>query len=160
MTKIGDERIARGLCSNCGKEAAPWRLCGQCRFAEKIRRVLRKAKKHGLVKRTQKGRDVKWSLTDKDWSGVGFREAQEGDKRLEPRLGGIPVDIEDELVGILVASGVPMNEKELVEAWGRLRVRRGRESAAKDLAYVIEARRNQAAKISRRAERHSRMSAP
>ena len=153
---IRQERLAKGLCPDCGAEAAPYRLCDRCRFKGLLGRILRKGATHGSLTAEKRGRTYFYGLGDPSLD-FEYREAQPGDKRLRPRVGGIPVDVEHELIEILRRNGKPMQIDKIYEAWGRLRLRRGRESAASDLANIIVGRQKQEAKLARRAERHRKM---
>ena len=124
---LRQERIAKGLCPNCGSEAAPYYLCGRCRFRELIGRFLRKAAKAGVVKREQRGRQSYWSRLDRaKFDDVDYREAtREDDKRLRPRVKGVPVDVEAEIMSIFTRAGKPLTVEEIYAAWGHMRLRSG-----------------------------------
>ena len=94
-------------------------------------------------------------MMSKDWSNFEYREAQPGDKRLRPRLGNIPVDVQRELVALLLRNGQPMHIDEIYAAWGKLRLRSVRDSAAADLLHIVAA----TTKRERRAERNRNVEA-
>lgn len=149
---LASERLAKGLCPRCGKEAAPYRLCQDHRFEGTIARFLRAAQKAGYLERTAPPsgpRNRVWvratekarSDKDKNWLDVTFRSAEQGDKRLRPRLGRVPVDVEREIIGILMAFGRPATIEEIVAAWGNLREERKTASLAGDMVALISAQR-------------------
>lgn len=151
---IRQERAAKGLCPNCGKEAAPYYLCAECRFKAKIIRVMNRVEKAGALRKERRGRDTMWSmaywgndrLTKEDVDGIIEKmrwhpDPKEGDGRLRPRLGKIPVDVEKELFALMTEMARPATIEEIVAAWGRLREKRRTSSAAGDLARIIEAQR-------------------
>lgn len=152
---IREDRLAKGLCPQCGAEAAPYRLCGQCRFRGLIYRLLRKGEKAGEIASRKQGREKRvWKVDhNKKWTFSYNEVTDESDGRLRPKLRGIPVDVERQLIKIFETAGKPLTLDEIMTAWGTLRLRAGRTSAAMDLAYIVEAKRKRAAKMARRAER-------
>lgn len=147
------DRIAKGLCPTCGKEAAPYYLCSRCRFYGKIGRVLRRAGKAGAFTRTvDKKGVVRWGIgSEAAFDAMTWRpDPKEGDGRLRPRLGRVPVDVEGELVALLTSMGKPATIDEIVAAWGQLRERR-RVSIANDMATIIAAQRKREARARKRA---------
>lgn len=150
---VQKERVAKGLCPRCGKEAAPYYLCARCRRADKFRRVLNSGAKHGAVTKKRSDEDRRthlWSLADRDvdWS---YNEAREDDRRCLPRLRNVPIDVEAELIEILREEGKSMREDEIMAAWGKLRLRNGKGSIARQLAYLIEAEQKRRARAAARA---------
>jgi hypothetical protein len=144
MSVLTKNRLAKGLCPHCGAEAAPYRECETHRFQRLIGRILRRMEARGFAQRAREGHADVWSRVP----GAGplpegiYREAQEGDKRLQPRLHHIPVDIEQELRALFAKmDGGPIAEEEILEAWQRLRLRTGRVSVAHDLVALILAQR-------------------
>lgn len=163
MTTLQERRIAKGLCPNCGNEAAPYRLCPDCRARASLGRMLRRGEKFGVFKSHRQGREKAWSapqiksnqsaaeiMKSRPMPVWGEGKAAE-DGRLQPRLGNIPVDVEAELIAIFERIGEPLTEEEIWSAWGKLRVRRGRASAAGDLAALVKAERRRARKNRKRA---------
>lgn len=146
---VRENRISNGLCPNCGAEAAPFYLCPDCRRRASLNRMMRRGEDVSVFSSTKIGRERHWTLGSEEardvlktkpmplW-GEGM-SAEDG--RLRPRLGRIPVDIEREVFGILLRLGEPATEQEIIQAWGRMRVRRGRASAAGDLVALIKAER-------------------
>jgi hypothetical protein len=112
-------------------------------------------KKGVLRTEGDKPRDKRWFLTpdskEKMASTRWYPDPKEGDKRLEPRLGGKIVDVCNTLVGLLRDMGHPATEEELIAAWGRLREKRRTASLAGDMAAIIEAKRRQDRKAAKRA---------
>lgn len=113
-----------------------------------------KAGKIKIERGTGRGRPRLYSLDDPnaDWD---FQLAFEGpkgwdDKRLRPRLGKVPVDVEKELSGIFVALGRPAAIEEVIAAWGQLRERRKHESTAGDMAALIAAKRKREIRAAKR----------
>lgn len=149
---VREERLAKGQCPNCGEDAAPYYLCGRCRLGAKLGRVLRKAHAAGTVSKHPvegDGRQVAWMKTDKLATlGVlyegGRGDPKPGDKRLEPRLRGVPVDVEKELVNMLRGAERPVTEAEIYRAWGALRTNRKSNSPAQAMAAIIKAERKRA----------------
>ncbi len=166
---IRQDRINKGLCPDCGKDAAPYLLCGSCRLKAKIGRILRRMARSGAVTRAQSGRTATWAMTyhadssimtkeraEKILNEIGWRpDPVEGDKRLRPRLGKIPVDVEKELYDLMVRMARPATIEEIMEAWGRLREKRRTESAAGDLARIIDAKRRRDEKNAKRARSYA-----
>lgn len=150
-TKTQQERILRGQCPNCGEEAAPYYLCHKCRFRGKIVRVLNRGRNVGGFVAKRDGRSLLWSLGDESkLDTIKYRpDAKDGDKRLEPRLRGIRVDVESTLIEVIRYAKRPCTLEEILSAWGRLRSRRESPLAA-DLACIIAAED----KRKRKAERN------
>jgi hypothetical protein len=162
------ERLRKGLCPRCGKEAAPYRLCRDHRLMDMLARCMRAGAQAGhvtAVRSTGRGRSILWGLSDKgkaaaaapnrDNSSWNFRAAFEGragweDKRYRPRLGGVPADIEREISNILIAFGRPATIDEIVAAWGKLRETRMHKSVAGDLVALIAAERKRNARNAKR----------
>lgn len=157
------ERIARGQCPNCGKEAAPYYLCHDCRLKGKIVRVLNRGASVGGFRKERRGRESWWSMGDgAKLDTLTFRpDPKPGDGRLAPRLRGIRVDVEATIVAIMQQLGRPVTLDEILAGWGRLRERRTAPLAS-DLACIIAAadkRKRKSAKLVARdagiAERQS-----
>lgn len=117
------ERINKGLCPNCGKIAAPYYLCGECRFGAKLGRILNRATKGGGLSTTKRDGKTYYSLVSTEkFDAVGWRaDPKDSDGRLRPRLRKVPVDVEATLVAILRDAGKPCSIDEIHEAWGKLR---------------------------------------
>ena len=160
MSDLRQDRINRGLCPQCGKEAAPYYLCPDCRQLRSLGGMLNRMNKHDVVRKSKKGRFNLWftgARTLEDAGGMKNRSYplwNEGkgadDKRLRPRIGKIPVDVERELLEMLSRFDRPVSEDEIVQAWGRMRVRRGRASAAGDLVALIKAERRRVRRCEKR----------
>lgn len=170
MTRdIRQDRVNKGLCPDCGKEAAPYRLCHSCRMKGVIRRCLRSGVKAGAITASKDDRDkrkVLWNLTDRNanWEFRSAYDANEvtgkswgdGDGRTRPRLARVAVDVERELVDILRRIGRPATEYEIVAAWGQLRQERKHGTAAADMAVIIKAQDKRNRKAARRLELEAR----
>ena len=145
------ERIARGQCPNCGKEAAPFYLCYHCRSLGKVRRVLNRAHKAGGVTRERRKDGVYWTMKDAaKWDTVAWRgDPKDGDGRLAPRLNGKRVNIEQTIINIMRHIGRPVTIEELTIAWGKLRAKRDA-PLANDLARLIAAEDRRKAKAAKR----------
>lgn len=155
------ERIARGQCPNCGKEAAPYYLCYDCRFKNKIVRILNRAESVGSFKSEKRGRDKYWSLgpDPRAMDRLVWRpDPKAGDGRLAPRLRGIRVDVEATLINVIKYIGRPCTLDEILVAWGRLRERRDAPLSA-DLARIIAADDKRKRKARKRAELDARQRA-
>ena len=148
-TKRQQERINKGLCPRCGKEAAPYYLCDDCRRSASLGRVLNQLEKRDRVRSMKDGGKRLWysgpNVNDDTGIGVVYPVWGEGkaekDKRLRPKLGGIPVDVEQALIEIFRADERGLTEEEIYMAWGKLRLRARRDSAAADMRAIIMAER-------------------
>ena len=153
MSDLQQERINNGKCPSCGEEAAPYYLCSKCRHLQSMGRLLNRGERVDVFSSEKRGRAKYWSLgKSRDNRPIteimgsrplplwGEGKARK-DRRLRPRLGGVPIEVERELLAILLRLGQPATEDELIRAWGKLRVRYGRASAAGDLAQLIKAER-------------------
>jgi DNA-binding MarR family transcriptional regulator len=155
------ERAAKGLCPECGAEAAPYYLCGTCRMARKLGAILRAGVRDGLVetvpddghdrRKRYRLRPEARGLSEREinerWR---YRETDPGDRRNLPRLRGVPVDVERELANMLASSGRGLTIEEIREAWVRLRPRKGR-PAATAMAAMIRAEDKRARRRARNA---------
>jgi hypothetical protein len=79
-------------------------------------------------------------------------EGREDDKRVQPRLRGMRVDVEQTIIALLTEMGHPATIEEIQAAWGRLRGERKHGSLAADLKVVIDAKRRRAERIQRQAK--------
>ena len=156
---IQQERVAKGQCPNDGKEAAPYRLCWDCRQTLRLTRALKRSEKYGVVKSEKRLDGTYWSLGPK----ANDPEAQaqvrkwdqpfippEDDKRYRPRLQGVAVDIGATFIAIMECIGRPATETELSQAWGKLRDRRT-SPLPTDLARLIKADEKRQRKFAKRA---------
>lgn len=150
--KLHRDRISRGLCPNCGGEAAPYYLCWKCRAVAKIGRILRRAEKAGGVNADRSARKTLWRMKSADaWDTIAWRaDPKAGDGRLKPRMRGIPVDVENTLRQILVDADRGLTEADVFAAWGKLRAKREAPLHA-DMSRIIAAQRKREAKMARRA---------
>jgi hypothetical protein len=138
-------RLDRGMCPSCGLEAAPYYLCIACRRLSSMTRTLNKMAQAGVLERGRKGRSSVWSvrdaerLSDMDIRGSLLFGIEGEDKRLRPRLGRRPVDLDDTLRSIFEQAGKPLSMEDIYFAWGRLRSQRKTGSLAGDMAAIIKA---------------------
>lgn len=152
---IRRERISQGLCPNCGKESAPFHLCQDCRFGNKITAILRRGEKVGGFKSERKGRDTYWSIgaNQRALDTIKWRaDPKPGDKRLLPRIGRIPMQIEDTIIAALMSLDRPATIEEIRCAWVKLKANRGGGSLSSHVLQIIEAARRRGEKNARRAE--------
>jgi hypothetical protein len=144
MSVLTQARLAKGLCPLCGMDAAPYRLCARHRQIGLIRRVANRLHTRGYLQKEKKGRE-NWYHKESHAPALEesvYKEAGPGDGRLKPRLNHVPIDIEQELKALFVKmAGTPITEEEIIGAWQRLRLRKGRISVAHDMATLILAHR-------------------
>lgn len=158
MSNINNIRIRKGLCPKCGEEAAPYYYCDRCRLRQKVSRLLNKGAKSGCLSKAQFDGDKRqnvWKLIDKSKiDEFSYNEVMPGDKRLQPRRNGIPIEdeeIENALIRAIGTSESGIKVEELNEAWGKMRLRKGRSSAADDLVRIVIAARKRKARLAKRA---------
>lgn len=150
------DRVAHGLCPQCGKEAAPYRLCWNCRTQGRVRRALKKAVRYGAVRTDGKRY---WSGDKADDPAVRAQLRKwdtpfvlpESDGRGKPRVRGIRVDVEATLYKVIEFIGRPCTIEEIMAAWGRLRDKRTNPLPV-DLGRIITAEDKRARKAARRRE--------
>lgn len=144
---LAQDRILRGQCPNDGKEAAPFRLCYDCRQSSRVRRALKKGAKYGVFKSLGKGKHSLWMIGDKSNNPEALRKSNRNgtpfhlpdtDRRGRPRLRGITVDVEATLMQVVGHIGRPCTIEEITFAWGKLRDRRI-SPLPTDLARLIKA---------------------
>ena len=154
-------RVNNGLCPQCGKPSAPYYYCVDHRVERSIGGLLNRMSKHGVAKKEKEGRHSVYSAGSRtlaetpEFKQVPMPLWNEGkggdDKRLRPRLRGVPVNIEKVTIGLLEAAGSRGATLEEIElAWGQLRTSRKHETVAGDLAALIKAqqkRERKAAKL-------------
>jgi hypothetical protein len=137
------ERIAGGLCPECGEEAAPYLLGWGCRLKPRLNRALARGVKIGFLQRSL---DARFSI-----AGTPSNSAQrewlkwstplvlgEDDGRGKPRMRGMRVDVEATLSKVMEHIGRPCTIDEIVAAWGKLRAKRTNPLAG-DLGRLIVA---------------------
>jgi hypothetical protein len=151
-------RVDHGLCPQCGKEAAPYYLCPDCRSLGSMTRLLNKMAREGLAVKAKQGRCNVFSpgprIDAEDrfekW-GKFVWDMKPDDKRLKPRLGRRPVDLDETLLSIFTDAGKPLSIEEVCAAWGRLRTRRKTASLAGDMTAIIKAQRRREERAAKRA---------
>lgn len=153
------DRVAHGLCPACGKEAAPYRLCYDCRQSVRLTRGLKKGARLGVLNVLGTGKNALWSINKNEPPGASERFKKWGtpwrlpdsDGRARPRLRGITVDVEATLVKVMEFINRPATIEEIVSAWGKLRGKRS-SPLPNDLGRIIVAADKRARKAARRAE--------
>jgi hypothetical protein len=121
-----------------------------------IGRFMKRAEKFGAVKKEKRGNESYWLLEDPSafdrgrWWKCGWN-LDPDDKRLKPRLGRIPVEIDQELLCLAASFGRPFSTEEIIAAWGRLREQRKAGTVAGNMTAIIKADRRRAERNARRA---------
>jgi hypothetical protein len=153
-------RVLAGQCPNCGKDAAPYRFCVDHRALQSLGRAMERMRKAGVLSKTKTGRANAWYATPGSTAALAamprtamplWGEGRADDKRLQPKLRGVRVDVEQTLIDILRGIGRPASVEEIQAAWGRLRGERKHGSLAADIKVIIAAKRAREAKALRRA---------
>ncbi len=167
MTDKQQERVSNGLCPRCGKPAAPYYYCSEHRFDASLGRVLRRGQKLGVFDSEKRPGDKRlnwWTigpneLKPSDWRAQGS-QLRDSDKRLRPRLKGIPVDVEKTLISMMRAIGKPLMIEEIEVAWGRLRTSRKHETVAGDLKALIVAQQRRERRLAKQWQDQQGLGAP
>lgn len=164
MPTKAQERIAKGLCPQCGEEAAPYYLCSRCRLSRRLGRARDRLALQGVVTVSGVGRqrayapvEGKRTVPDNRWSAPLVPDPDK-DKRFRPRLRGVAVNVEAEVIGIFERAGIPLSVDDVIEAWVKLRAdgKRKHGSAAKDVRAIILAKRRREERAARRASSATR----
>lgn len=157
------DRVRNGLCPRCGREAAPYYLCHNCRQSDRITRMLKRGARHGVFQFI--GGGSRLTKNTMIWKGAKFEDdganaelrkwaipihMSEADGRGKPRMRGIRVDVESTLLNVVRFIGRPCTIEEIIQAWGRLRDRR-ESPLPNDLARIIAASDERSKKNARRA---------
>ena len=161
QNSLQKRRVENGLCPQCGAEAAPYYLCAKCRQMRSLGRLLDRAEGHGFFRSEARGRSRMWFLPDSKpnadisevmpqpyplWGeGQGFDDA-----RLRPKIKGLPVNVEATLIELMREEARPLTVEEISTAWGRLRLKANRVSAAHDLRALILAERRRQSRAAKR----------
>lgn len=121
-----------------------------------IRRFARAGERHGVIKIERSDKDKRNMLISlaepgKKWDDKFFRDAVGDDKRLLPRLHGVPVDVEKELFGIFERHGKPMQMEEIISAWIFLRPNPKRKSITADMLKIMAAKEKRERKAAKAA---------
>jgi len=158
MTLAAD-RISKGLCPQCGKEAAPYRLCHDCRQKRRLTHSLRRGTKFGVVEKIGIGHATMWRKGPKINDDEACKQYKkwgtlinlpETDGRAKPRVQGIRINVEATLIEVVRAMGRPCTIEEITEAWGRLRAKRA-DPLAGDIARIIAANDKRQRRAAKRA---------
>lgn len=160
---LAEDRIAKGQCPTCGKEAAPYRLCYDCRWKGRMLRMLKRGAKVGCLSETKgPGRQSLWSIADgnssekrREWDKwqTGWH-LKETDRRGLPMIRGIRIDIDATLMATIVYIGRPCAVEEIMAAFGRLRDRRS-DPLPVDLACIIKAQEKRERRAAKAAALHT-----
>lgn len=148
-------RIAKGLCPSCGKEAAPFYLCWDCRQMQRIHRAGKRLAHEGVILNYKENGRVMFKLApggldkpvDNRWATTVI--PPKDDRRFSPKLRGARVNVEATLVEVIRHIGRGCTIEEIMAGWGRLRDKRT-SPLAHDLARIIAAddkRKRKAAKL-------------
>lgn len=156
-------RIDHGMCPECGKEAAPYYLCFECRKLGSMRRMLTRMADLGIIEKIKrhKGRFDAFKSVESGKRVANFAWNQTlwdmpaEDARRKPRINRRPIDLDETLFGIFREAGHPLQMEEIYEAWGRLRSKRKHGTLAGDMAAIIAARRRREARAEKTRSRHS-----
>lgn len=155
-------RIDHGLCPECGEEAAPYYLCANHRQLGSLTRMLNKMADRGIIQKSKDGRSNTYGIPS-GWSGRKIDEfnwgkmlfeMEDGDKRLRPRMGRRPIDLDETLISIFTDAGRPLQMEEILAAWGKLRSKRKHASLAGDMTALIEAQRKRDERNAKRGRIH------
>lgn len=152
---IRKERSAKGLCPNCGEMAAPYYLCDRCHTLRQVGKFCRARPDVFTYEACPEDRRKRqigltpYGMTKPE--EVAWLRPNELDlgERGRPKLGGVPVDVLTEVIGILVRNGRPMTEEQIAEAWVKLRPRKGAGSVAENMARIIAANDKRARRLER-----------
>jgi hypothetical protein len=152
---LAKERAEKGLCPQCGKEAAPYYLCADHRTIAMVGRAMNRAEKYGGVTKEKRGGKAYWRIRDMaaiegNWRPCGW-DLDPNDKRLRPRLGRVPIEVDRELLRLAYDMGCPFTTEEIIAAWGRLREQRKAGTIAGNMAAIIKAQRRRDERNARRA---------
>lgn len=156
-------RVEHGLCPECGKESAPYYLCHDHRAIGMIGRMMNRMTEHGAVEKSRKGRHVYYKIApdgmkklDTFKYGVTGFDMDKDDKRLRPRMGKRPIDLDETLLSIFRTAGKPLQMEEIYSAWGKLRSKRKTQTLAGDMSAIIAAQRKRQARGERLAAQQAR----
>ena len=155
MNELHKKRVLAGQCPNDGNEAAPYRLCQACRQKRRFGRALKSAAKRGVFKGEKTNTGYVWSMplgykNDPAWQAANEAWQKDGrsenmgldhlpnDKRYEPKLRGIRVDVEKTLLQVINFIDRPASIEEILAVWGKLREQRS-SPLAHDLGRLIMA---------------------
>lgn len=157
MNSADRYRIDHGLCPECGKEAAPYYLCTNHRQLGSLTRLLNKMADRSIIQKLDGGRYAiphGWNgrnIDDFAWGDTLF-DMKPDDKRLRPRMGRRPIDLDETLMSIFFEAGSPLQMEEIYAAWGKLRSQRKHASLAGDMTAIIAAQRRREMRDAKRAK--------
>jgi hypothetical protein len=159
---LSDDRIAKGQCPRCGKEAAPYYLCYECRSRLRFARNINRGAKVGALVKEKRIEGTYFSLPKNPplktarWGSTPIH-LPESDRRGHPRLRGTRVDVEATIIEVIRNIGRPCSIKEIESAWGRLRAKRS-DPLPYDLSRIIVAADKRVRKMAKRAAIEARRS--
>jgi hypothetical protein len=153
-------RIDHGLCPECGRESAPYYLCEEHRQLNSLTRMLNRMADRGVLQKEKQGGKSYYSpgvnsarCGDFSWRQTLF-DMDPDDKRLRPRMGRRPIDLDETLISIFETAGRRLTMEEILSAWGKLRSKRKTESLVGDMSAIILAQHR---RDERNAKRLARM---
>jgi hypothetical protein len=159
-------RIDHGMCPECGKEAAPYYLCWDCRLLSSIGKRLNKFAARGICEKIGSGKNATFRLApdiigaerslkldeiNKFRWGDTLLDMDANDKRARPRINRRPIDIDETMMAIFRNAGKPLDMQEIYMAWGALRSRRVHQTLATDMTAIIKAQRKRDERNAKRA---------
>lgn len=150
-------RVDHGMCPMCGKEAAPYYFCWDCRVDKSFNRLLTKMADRRILKKEGKGKHALFSIGDSNLTTDQFHWGQwiwdldPDDKRRRPRIGRRPIDLDETLIRIFESAGRPLTMEEILFAWGKLRSQRKTTSLAGDMTAIVLAQRKRDERAAKRA---------
>jgi hypothetical protein len=113
------------MCAACGKEAAPYIECHDCRMTKRVCRFLNKAAEIGFMLKTGQGARAAFKLAEHPTHEqiAAYNSLQcDPTKTAAPRMNNRPLNVEDTLVAILTHIGRPSTTEEMVSMWGKMRM--------------------------------------
>ncbi len=111
-----------GLCTRCGKSAAPYSLCDSHRAYINVSRSLRKFLKLGIVKKENN----KYIFLLNYKSIPRFHNIKPNDRRKLSRINNKPIDediLSNMLIEILQKENQPLSEAKILERYGTLKMK-------------------------------------
>lgn len=159
-TVLTKQRIAKGLCPRCGKEAAPYYLCDHCRGIDGISRMLKLMAKREVVTSEKRGRHTYWKIDPRYNEALDnftwrprMWDLKDSDRRRKPRFRGVPIEIENAVRAALTMLDRPASIEEIMEAWAKLKTSNRDGTIESNLVEIIVSKNKRAEKLARRAER-------
>lgn len=152
ITKLQKERILAGKCPLCGEEAAPYRLCHEHRMKQRFGTAIRRGVKFGALQKTEDNKIWKGEHFDDPYKkgkwGSSCLYPKQGDKRADPRLRKMRVDVEKTIIEVMNYINRPCTIEEISGVWGKLRADRS-SPLANDLGRLIIAQDRRARRMAK-----------